>query len=247
MATEAKIANCEAWRPLGEAIKDYHLGEWNTQLKVISSAEHDVFVPMSSFYRQGMNFPKLEKNAFRLCRGKVLDAGAGAGSHSLHLIQKGLDVTALDISESSVDVMKMRGIKSAICADLYHYMPFEKFDTVLMMMNGIGIAGDLDGLRKLLAHLKELIKPDGQIIFDSSDISYVTEASRAASSIQAPKPDYFGTTYYQLGHKGLLGEMYTWLFIDPKTMDRFAREAGFKMHLEYQSEEHYLATLKIIA
>jgi 2-polyprenyl-3-methyl-5-hydroxy-6-metoxy-1,4-benzoquinol methylase len=192
-----------------------------------------------------MSFPKLEKTAFRLCRGSVLDAGAGAGSHSLYLLKKGLDVTALDISEASVEVMRSRGIKKAICADLYDFYPTEKFDTILMMMNGIGIAGDLDGLRKLLAHLKELIKPDGQIIFDSSDISYVNAASRAASNIHLPDPDYYGTIYYQLAHKSLLGEMYTWLFVDSKTMNRFAREAGFKMELIYQADEQYLATLKI--
>jgi 2-polyprenyl-3-methyl-5-hydroxy-6-metoxy-1,4-benzoquinol methylase len=57
----------------------------------------------------------IEQKALKLSKGKVLDIGAGAGSHSLYLQnERNLDVTALDISPKSIEVCKLRGIKKRL-------------------------------------------------------------------------------------------------------------------------------------
>ena len=58
--------------------------------------------------------PKLEKKALQMAKGKVLDAGCGAGSHSLYLQnERNLEVTAIDISPGAIEACKLRGVKDA--------------------------------------------------------------------------------------------------------------------------------------
>src|SRR6185437_5629672 len=219
--------NCKPWEPLGDAMMDYFLGKVGTSILVKSSIEGDRYVPLETFFREHQVFPPLEKDAFRFCKGKVLDAGAGSGPHALFLQKKGFDITGIDISEKSVEVMQKRGLKKSVCADIFSYET-ERFDTVLMMMNGIGIAGDLQGLSKLLYHFKKLLNHGGQVLFDSTDIGYVSSFDRSLSSLHTPIPEYYGTAYYQLEYKGKTSEIYPWLFIDKDTLATVATENGYK-------------------
>jgi 2-polyprenyl-3-methyl-5-hydroxy-6-metoxy-1,4-benzoquinol methylase len=236
-----ELTACESWRPLGEAMLDYQRGDKMAQFLVKSSVEADRTVPVSAFYRENALLPMIETHALRHCRGKVLDAGAGSGPHSLVLQKKGYDVTAIDISPQAVEVMQARGVKKAFCSDLFAYEG--KFDTVLMMMNGIGIAASLDGLGILLNHLKNLLAHGGQILFDSTDLSYVTERDRQLASIHTNKQDYYGTIHYQLFYKNLLGEQYDWLFVDKRSLMQIASAAGLKFELLKEQQEHYLGRL----
>jgi hypothetical protein len=68
--------------------------------------------------------------------------------------------------------MRRRGVKKVINSDVFQY-ELEQFDTIIMMMNGIGLCGDMEGLKRFLEYLKKLLVSGGQIIFDSSDIAYL--------------------------------------------------------------------------
>ena len=230
------------WEPLGDAMEDYFLGNMGASICVKSSIEGDRYVPLESFFREKDTFPQLEKNAFRYCKGKILDAGAGSGPHAMYLQKKGFDITGIDISEKSVEVMQRRGLKKAICADIFNYEE-ETFDTILMMMNGIGLAGDLQGLSKLLQHFKKLLNAGGQVLFDSTDIGYVSTFDRVISSLQLPPTEYYGTAYYQLEYKGKKGEIYPWLFIDRKTLTQIAGENGYKCQILKVQKSQFLASL----
>jgi hypothetical protein len=72
--------------------------------------------------------------------------------------------------------MRQQGVKQVLIQDVMGYEGVE-YDSILMLMNGIGIAGDLDGLEKLLIHLKKIVKPAGQLLVDSTDISYLYEGA----------------------------------------------------------------------
>ncbi len=69
------------------------------------------------------------------------------------LQNKGIDVSAIEISESACDLMRRRGVKKVINADIFQF-ELEQFDTIIMMMNGIGLCGDLEGLKNFLEYLK---------------------------------------------------------------------------------------------
>lgn len=231
-----------SWQPLGEALLDYQNGSVQAHVTIRSSIEYDRLVPVSAFYRQGNDFPKLEKQALQKCKGKVLDIGAGAGSHTLFLQKKGMDVTAIDVNPLAVEVMQMRGVQHSVCTDIYSFEG-GKFDTILMMMNGIGVAQDLNGLAKLLEHLKGLLNPGGQILFDSTDISYVSPDDKAFASLRKHKGTYYGTVFYELEYKGKCGEVYPWLFIDKETLMTLAESCGYHCHIAYEMQDQYLARL----
>lgn len=52
-----------------------------------------------------------EKTALQMASGKILDAGAGSGCHTLALQEMGKEVCAIDISPLSVKVMAERGVR----------------------------------------------------------------------------------------------------------------------------------------
>ena len=115
---------------LGKALMDYHHGNYSEDIKTYSSLDEEDVIPVPYLFRTFDEMPKIEQKALQLARGKVLDIGAGAGSHALYLQKKGLDATALDNSEGCIKVCRERGIESSILSDILAYSG-EKYDTLL--------------------------------------------------------------------------------------------------------------------
>jgi 2-polyprenyl-3-methyl-5-hydroxy-6-metoxy-1,4-benzoquinol methylase len=175
-------------------------------------------MPVEIFFREPDDFPELEFIGLSLCDGRVLDVGAGVGSHSLYLQEKGFEVDALELSQTACHIMQQRGVQHIICEDFYKFEG-QKYDTLLLLMNGIGLAGDVDGFRKLLQHSKELLTENGQLIFDSSDISYLYKDY----NIKKPA-HYFGEIQYQYEYKGTRGNLFKMALFRPGFIDQnFAR------------------------
>lgn len=221
---------------LGQALYGYFKERSRHKLWIHNRYGEKEEMPVKTYFRKEEDMPDLEWLALKECRGKVLDIGAGAGSHALHLQEQDTDVTALDISPLSVEIMKERGIVKAITADIFTFNG-KKYDTLLLLMNGIGLAGTLDRLKQLLHHFKELLNPGGQILFDSSDIAYLYEGD-------LPVDRYLGEISYQYEYKGEKDEWFQWLYIDEDTMRAIADETGFKMDVLLEDEfGQYLSRL----
>ena len=158
---------------MGRAIWDYFYQENPEDLQTETSISELDDLPVSYLFRNYKEMNALEKKALDLSFGKVLDVGAGAGSHSLYLQNKrNLDVAALDISPKSIEICKARGVKNAVCEDFLKFSN-DKFDTILLLMNGTGIFQSLKNLDQYLQKLKNLISENGQILLDSTDILYM--------------------------------------------------------------------------
>ena len=193
-------------------------------------------MPVAVFFRSAEEMPELEHQALALCRGKVLDVGAGVGSHALILQEKGIDVTAIDISAEAVKIMQQRGVKKAFVHNIFTLK--ERYDTLLFLMNGIGLTGTLKGLETFLQQAKTLIHPGGQLLFDSSDISYLYE------DLPRPKQHYFGEIQYRYVYKNQQGEWFNWLYIDPQMLRHIAKQTGWQCDLIYEDDaDQYLARL----
>jgi SAM-dependent methyltransferase len=119
-------------------------------------------MPVESYFYGFEDYSELEIFALQQAYGKILDVGAASGRHALHLQENHQDITALDISTLCGQLMRQQGVKQVLIQDVMGYEGVE-YDSILMLMNGIGIAGDLDGLEKLLSHLKKIVKPAGQL------------------------------------------------------------------------------------
>jgi len=224
---------------LGNAIMDYYNYERNHKLWVHDHHGPKVEMPVSIYFRREEAMPALELKALSLCKGKVLDIGAGAGSHTLALEDRGVEVTALDISHQAVEVMEMRGVTKYVEKDIFTFTD-EKFDTLLLLMNGIGLVGNISGLRKFLNHCRNLLNPGGQIIFDSSNVAYLYEND-------IPVTDgYYGEIVCRYEYRRQKTEWFSWLYIDSDTLRLIAEDEGWNMAFIMEDEnEQYLVRLTL--
>jgi SAM-dependent methyltransferase len=228
---------------IGKAIHNYHFNQDYSYLRIDSNYTEDEELDPAHFFRNKDAMNLLEIRALELCRGKILDVGAGAGCHALELQRANFDVTAIEISGQAAAVMTDRGVKNVVSGDIMQYSGF-RYDTVLLLMNGSGIAGTLSGLNDLLGHLATLLEPDGQLLMDSTDISYLFEEDDGSLWIDLANAAYFGEMKYTVSTKGLSSESFPWLFVDINTLSSVAECHGFQTEKILEGNEgSYLARL----
>ena len=230
--------------PMGRAIAEYHKTGKAGKLRVLSSMFYEDEIPVATLFRTYDEMPILERTAMDLCKGRTLDVGAGAGCHSLVLKERGFDVMAIDISQLSVDVMKERGI-NARNINFFDETFTEKFDTILLAMNGIGIVGKAENLCNFFRAARRLLTPGGQILLDSSDIKYIFMDDDGSMEINLAA-GYYGEVDYKMRYRSTTGEPFDWLYIDFDTLSMYAEEHGFTCEKCADGEHYdYLARITI--
>ncbi len=229
--------------PMGAAIRDYQSKGKASRLRVLSSMFDEDEMPVTHLFRTFNQMPRLEQKALSMAKGRVLDIGAGAGCHALALQERGLEVKAIDISPLSCEVMKERGVKDAECVNLFNPQLQGKYDTLLLLMNGTGIAGKLNRLSMLLNRLKELLAEGGQILIDSSDLKYIYENEDGSMDIDLNAP-YYGEVDYQMQYKNIKGESFDWLYTDPMLLASISKQCGLNCEIVEEGENYdFLARL----
>lgn len=229
---------------MGAAMHDYLNGEKSAEILVYADVAEPDPVPMAYFFRSWKQMPTSERTAIELSRGKVLDIGAGSGCHALVLKERGIDVLPMDISAISVEVMKNRGLDNALQADIFQFAG-GPFDTLLLLMNGIGVAQTLNGLALFLKHARTLLAPGGQILLDSADISYMYEEQDGSTRYDL-KREYHGEILYWVEYNGQVGDPFYWLYIGKETLAEHAKKHGFNCEiLVEEANNHYLARLTV--
>lgn len=221
--------------PYSLALKDFYAGKTEDGLWLNTSYGEPEEMPLWYFFRAYEEMPDLEKMALSVCEGRILDVGSGTGCHALILQQFGNDVMAIDTSEEAVAIMKDSGLSEVKAIDYFKFRG-QKFNTLLCLMNGIGFIGKLDNLDSFLKKADELLEPEGQIIFDSSDISYLYEGAK-------PTEHYYGEVNFQYEYNGQKGEWFEWVYIDHKTLTEKADQMGWYTYILHQENDQYLARL----
>ncbi len=228
--------------PMGHAIAEYYEKGKSAKLRVFSSQFYEDEIPVKTLFRTYNEMPIVEQMAVDLSRGRVLDVGAGSGCHSLELKNRGMEVVAIDISELSVNVMTKRGVDARVI-NFFDTTFTEKFDTILMAMNGIGIVGKVEQLPKFFMRIKELLADGGQLLLDSSDIRYVFENEDGSFDINL-NDGYYGEIDFTMQYRSIKGEEFNWLYIDFDTLSMYAEKYGFKCEKCINGEHYdYLARL----
>ena len=230
--------------PMGAAIYDYHKTGKADTLVVRSSMFDDDEIPVADLFRTFRDMPRLEQIALEMAQGRILDVGAGSGCHSLELLKMGKEAVAIDISPLSVNVMLERGLP-ARQVNFYDPAFEDRFDTVLMLMNGTGIIGNLDNIGQFFERLKALLQPEGSVLIDSSDLRYLFEEEDGSIMIDLAD-EYYGQLDYQMQYKDVVGEPFDWLYLDFNTLAYYAEEYGFCAELVAEGEHYdYLARLTL--
>ena len=230
----------------GKAILDYQTNNQPENLLTETTISEEDEMDVSYLFRKYSDMPQIEQRALSLARGKVLDIGCGAGSHSLYLQNEAkLDVTAVDISTNAITACTLRGIQKARVQD-FMTIKDEKFDTILLLMNGTGICGQLKKLPQFLQQLKSLLNPDGQILIDSSDLIYMFDEDEDGGKWIPSENEYYGELSFKISYKGEAEESLDWLYLDYNTLQNAAFDNGLKSELVTEGENYdYLAKLSI--
>ncbi|MDT0688570.1 class I SAM-dependent methyltransferase [Salegentibacter sp. F188] len=224
----------------GKAISAFFHQKDETDITVHSPDFDDDVIPVPYLFRNFSEMPEIEQEALKACFGKVLDVGCGAGSHSLYLQnKKKLEVTAIDTSEGAIEICRLRGVKDARNLNFFN-IEDQKFDTVLMLMNGTGIIGNLKNLNSFFKHLESILNPGGQLLIDSSDLSYLQDEDDEDFGNK-----YIGELQFQLSYKGEKSESFDWLYIDFDSLKHIADYNNFDCELLKNGPHYdYLARLQ---
>lgn len=231
--------------PMGVAIADFFKHRKADRLRVFSSQFDEDEIPVKELFRKEKQMSILERTALSMATGKILDVGAGSGCHSLALQEAGKDVHAIDISPLSIEVMKQRGVGNVTQVNLFDEQFCESYDTILMLMNGSGIIGKLENLPIYFKKMKQVLRPGGCILMDSSDLSYLFEEEDGSIVIDLAG-DYYGEIDFQMQYKDVKGDSFDWLYIDFQTLSLYATDNGFKAELVKEGKHYdYLAKLSL--
>lgn len=230
----------------GKAILDYQTNNNPENLITETTISDADEMSVAYLFREYNEMPKLEKKALQLAKGKVLDVGCGAGSHSLYLQnKKNTEVTSIDISTNAISACKLRGLKNVAVENILNYSSENKFDTILLLMNGTGIFEKLNKISEYLKKLKSLLNDKGQILIDSSDIIYMFDQDDEGA-YEIPANGYYGELQFDISYKGEKETSFDWLYLDYNTLQNAAHANGLQCELILEGEHYdYLAKLSL--
>lgn len=229
----------------GKAILDYQTNNSPEDLITETSISEADEMSVAYLFRAHDEMPRLEQKALQLAKGRVLDVGCGAGSHALYLQERGFDVTAIDISANAIKACELRGLKKAKVQDIMQ-LEGEKFDTILLLMNGAGMCGRLKNLPNFLQKLKSLLTDTGQILVDSSDIIYMFDEDEDGGKWIPTDVAYYGEVVFDVTYKGEKENAFDWMYIDYNTLQNGAAANGLQCELIAEGEHYdYLAKLTL--
>ena len=218
----------------GKAILDYLHGNEEATLLLHNNYGEPEEMPAAVFFRDEFDFTTLEHLALIECKGKVLDVGAGAGALAIVLQERGFDVHALENSEGCIQAMKQIGVQNIINSNFEKHTG--KYDTVLVQMNGLGLAGTLANVPSFLKKCMSLLNSEGQLIIDSSDISYLYED-------ELPEDSYFGEVQYCYEYTGEMGDWFDWVYVDPTKLMEIVNEMGLSIEILTEENDQFLARI----
>jgi 2-polyprenyl-3-methyl-5-hydroxy-6-metoxy-1,4-benzoquinol methylase len=230
----------------GKAILDYQTNNNPENIITETSISEEDEMSVAYLFRSFDEMPNIEQKALELATGKILDVGCGAGSHSLYLQNnRNFDVSSIDISKNAIETCTLRGLKKTKVQDIM-MLKNEKFDTLILLMNGLGICGKLKNISAFLLQLKSLLNPKGQILIDSSDIIYMFDEDSDGGKWITTEKEYYGETTFTITYKNEKEIPFDWLFVDYNTLQNAAIANGLQCEMILEGDHYdYLAKLSI--
>ena len=230
----------------GKAILDYQTNSAPENIITSTSISEEDEMEVAYLFRSFDEMPPIEQKALQLAKGYTLDIGCGAGSHSLYLQnERNIDVHSIDVSKNAIQACSLRGLKNVQAINVLD-LENEKYDTILLLMNGTGIFGTLEKTAIYLQKLKSLLHPNGQILIDSSDLIYMFDEDEDGGK-WIPSDNYYGELTFSLQYKKEKEVDFPWLYLDYNTLQNAALANGLQCRLILEGVHFdYLAQLTIL-
>lgn len=230
----------------GKAILDYQTNFSPENIITSTSISEEDEMEVAYLFRSFDEMPAIEQKALQLANEKTLDIGCGAGSHSLYLQnERNINVHSIDISKNAILACSLRGLKNIRAIDVLD-LENEKYDTILLLMNGTGIFETLEKSTIYLQKIKSLLNPNGQILIDSSDIIYMFDEDEDGGK-WIPSDNYYGELTFSLQYKKEKEVSFPWLYMDYNTLQNAALANGLECQLVLEGDHFdYLAQLTIL-
>jgi SAM-dependent methyltransferase len=112
-----------------------------------------------------------DQRALGLCRGQVLDVGAGVGRTAVELQRRGIAVTGLDVSHGAIEIARRRGLRDTVVTtvDTYAAGAPTRYDTFLLLGNNLALLEGRARAPVFLAALARLARPGARIVAQGTD------------------------------------------------------------------------------
>lgn len=251
-----------AWEAVAESAESSDLGLVSTPDRVgcLNATFEDGMVdelPLGELFRLN-GFSDLEQTALEHCSKRVLDIGSAGGAAALELQRRGLEVTALDRHSGAAEVLRRRGLRDARVGSVFEsgwVGPSERWDTLLFLMNGLGLCEELAGLERLLDRCAALLNSGGCVIADGCDLR-LSPAEDEAGRIEARRRRgrWFGEAEITLRYvpvwpaarapgRSVEGAPFRWLYVDAETLAQVASRCGWHCSVVMEDGADYLARL----
>ena len=209
----------------GEAVYDRYKGEKNHFFMEVrgETREHNI----NRYFRTIKELSGAEKTLISLCYGNILDVGCATGNYIPSMSKKG-NVIGIDISKRLIQIAKESGIKNCYADNIFSFKSDNKFDTITMLENNLGMGGDVEGTKKLLKKLSNLLNNYGQILIILSKRS--GEKDFLINDL---------TPFY----KGIRGKSFKWINFNIKFLIKLCHEVS--LNLKLISGNKYYSLVKI--
>lgn len=203
----------------------------------LDTAKFVYFAPVTQW-------PAVERRALRWVRGRVLDAGLGAGRVALELQRRGRSVVGIDISPGAVEVARERGVRDV------RLLAFEEvddsigqFDTIVMLGNNFGLFGSPSKAGRLLRRLRPLAD---RIVAASIDPHATEDPAHLAYQERNRRLGRMaGQLRLRVRYRDLVGPWFDYLLVSPDEMASILEGTQWRITRLLQSgSAYYVAILE---
>ena len=185
--------------------------------------EHNLY----RYFRNIDNLSKVEKKLISMCYGKILDVGCGTGNY-IPALEKNGKVIGIDISPKVISVAREMWFHNCFVANIFSYNEKKKFDTITMFENNLGMGETIDGTKKLLKKISNILNKNWQILIILSRRSW--------------DKDYLESELVPI-YKDIKWKKFKWINFNPKYLSKICNEIN--LNLKVISGNKYYSFIKI--
>lgn len=214
----------------GLALRDYVEGRYGS-LFIERDDGYIKEMDLSLYFKSHKDWPSYEREAISHVRGRVLDIGCGAGRHALYLQKKRHEVIALDLSYKVAKIARDRGCSNVLVMDarLLGFRP-NTFDTILLMGNNFGLAGDERGTVKLLRQIYSIGRERAIIVTTCRDPKETGNPAHLAYHERNRRNGLpIGQLRLRFKYRGMIGPWFKLLILTPKEMEDLCNRVSWKV------------------